>query len=80
MTENRTIQKNQLQCNLLALYMLGIFAQFYVVCRFDFFLKSDAFKKYFGKTIRVSNNLNPDHDLIPNYLKKLSAGDKSRGL
>ena len=50
MTENRTIQENQLQGNVLALYMLGNFAQFYVVCRFDLiFFKIDAFEKVFRK-------------------------------
>ena len=72
MTENRTIQENQLQCNVLALYMLGNFAQFYVVCRFDFFFfKIDAFKNVFRKNHQSVKQFESRSGSGSNYFEKV---------
>ena len=65
------------------LCLLVIILHVFVVC--GCFSKSHFSKNYFRNIIRESNSLDPDQarhfvgpDLGPNYLQRLSAGDRSR--
>ena len=67
----------------LTLWMLGNFSCFF--CHLLTFFKNNFFQKNLSGKLSVSNHLDPDRDrrfvvpdLGPNYLRRLSADDKSR--